>query len=88
MYTEPPEDDGHQHEVEYHDRFPACIPQCAEVGIPSPIHRASRPPMVRCPFCRAEPGFACYLTSSRRGRHSQPLTVFGPFHPSRLELIA
>ncbi|WP_456238082.1 zinc finger domain-containing protein [Nocardioides okcheonensis] len=58
-----------------------CSPACRDVAVPSPYDR-ERPPMVRCTWCGAEPGVACTVRSSRR---RQPLTVFGRFHPSRLE---
>lgn len=80
MYTEPPED---EREIEP-EHGPDCAPKCAEDAALSPIHRTNRPPQVRCPFCRAEPGMACHLSTDPRRR----LIFGGPHHPSRLELIA
>lgn len=77
---------GYFHELggrEYHDPEHGrdCTPRCAQEAVSSPLDR-ERPPQLPCPFCQAPAGVAC------RTLTGHPLTVFGRFHPSRLQGVA
>jgi hypothetical protein len=62
----------------------SCTQRCKDAAISSPLDRPNRPPAVPCSWCGAPAGVACVVKV--RGRRSRrPLTVFGPFHPSRIE---
>lgn len=69
----------------YYDHGPICTPLCRQLAVPSPLDRPHRPPAVPCPHCGAPAGVACELVGPGRRR---PLTVFGRFHPSRMEIAA
>ncbi|WP_442852446.1 zinc finger domain-containing protein [Nocardioides sp. Iso805N] len=61
-----------------------CGPECQLSAVPSPLDRV-RPPGSPCPYCGADAGVACTTLNRRRPMR---LTVFGPCHPSRIEVAA